>query len=187
MRTSLLVLGLGLAACGDNDRPPLAYTDPHGGALRLIANPASTSTELVLDLVVGDQPLTGYAVGFDLPVAPRAIALTAFAPGRALDPGRAPIAAKGALPTTGPLANVLVTGQSQKAAGDGAIATDTVLAPGTALYTIRLAKVAGAAHGVVFDGTASEFVLPSGGLRDRAGATVVAAKDVAIGKLEITR
>ena len=188
IRTLLgLVSLLSLGACGDNDRPPLAYADPKGGALRLIANPASTSTELVLDLVVGSQPLTGYAAGFDLPLAPRAIKLVAFTPGHALEPGLAPVAARGVLPVDGVLANTLFTAQSQKATGDGAVATDTVLAPGAVLYTIRLAKVAGAAHGVVFDGTAPDFVLPSGGLRDRAGATIVAAKDVAIGKLEITR
>jgi hypothetical protein len=39
--------------------------------------------------------------------------------------------------------------------------------------------------GVVFDGTAAGFLLPSGGLRNRAGTTVVAPADVAIGKLEL--
>jgi hypothetical protein len=41
------------------------------------------------------------------------------------------------------------------------------------------------ADGVVFDGTAADFHLPSGGMRDRSGTTVVEATDVAIGKLEV--
>ena len=49
------------------------------------------------------------------------------------------------------------------------------------------ARIDGAPIGVVFDGTASGFVLPSGGMRNRAGMTVVEAKDVAIGRLEVTQ
>ncbi len=183
-----LSLSIVLAACGDNERPPLDYTNPPaGGALRLVKNGATTGKEVVLDLVVGDHPLTGYAVGFDLPVNPRAVRLGTFEPGHALEAGTEPTAAKAALPATGPLANMLVTAQSQKASGPGAVATDTVLAPGTVLYTVHLQLVGGAAAGVVFDGTASDFVLPSGGMRDRSGTTVVEAKDVSIGKLEVVK
>jgi hypothetical protein len=80
---------------------------------------------------------------------------------------------------------MLVAAQSQKAAGTGAIATDTELAPKTVLFTLRLERLPGAAPGIVFDGTAADFVLPSGGLRDRAGLTVVDPSGVAIGKLEV--
>ena len=45
----------------------------------------------------------------------------------------------------------------------------------------------GAPSGVIFDGTAAGFALPSGGMRTRAGTTVVAPADVAIGKLEVNR
>jgi hypothetical protein len=38
---------------------------------------------------------------------------------------------------------------------------------------------------VVFDGTATGFVLPSGGLRNKAGMSVVDASQVKIGKLEL--
>ena len=41
----------------------------------------------------------------------------------------------------------------------------------------------GAKSGIVFDGTKAGFVLPSGGLRNRAGLTVVDPSGVAIGKL----
>ncbi len=183
-----LTITLGLAACGDNDSPPLGYTDPDAGALRLVKNYDQTTVdELALDLVVGSSPLTGYSVGFDLPIPGRQVRLAGFDPGHALEAGRAPVAARAALPARGPLADVLVTAQSQKAGGEGAVPTDTTLAPGAVLYTIHLARAHGAPVGVVFDGTASDFVLPSGGMRNRAGETVVEAKDVAIGKLEILR
>ena len=185
---SLIMLGV-LAACGDNIKLPLEYTDPGAGKLRLIQDPTVTrspltSVVLVLDLVVGDAPLTGYSVGFDLPLDDTMVALGSFTPGTALAPGTDPVAALGQLPATGPLAHQLVTGQSQKASGGGAVETDTTLAPGTLLYAVELDLVHGGVGGVVFDGTAPDFVLASGGMRDRAGTTVVSAAEVAIGKLE---
>jgi hypothetical protein len=175
-----LVVALALAGC---DGLQLRYRDPGPGALRLIRNPASDARVAVLDFVVGDAPLTGYAAGFDLALDARKVALGPFTPGSGLDPGAPPIAAGAALPAAGPLAGMLVTALSQKADGAGAVAADTVLAPGTVLYTVELSLIYGA-QGVVFDGTAADFVLPSGGLRDKAGATVVEARDVAIGRLE---
>ena len=190
MRSSIFLsvaVTLAFAACGDNVRPPIDYTNPpKGGALRLVKNNhETTADEIVLDLVVGDAALTGYSVGFDLPIPGQQVRLSIFVAGHALDGGTAPVAARGLLPVSGPLANMLVTAQSQKASGEGAIATDTMLPPGSVLYTIHLVKAGGAPVGVVFDGTAADFVLPSGGMRNRAGATVVESKDVSIGKLEI--
>ena len=188
MKRAALMLVL-VAACGDNLKPPgpLAYTDPTGGKLRLVKDAATAGDELVLDLVVGDAPLTGYSVGFDLPVAPGTVVLAGFTPGTALPAGAPPIAAMATLPDKGPMANELVTGQSQKASGDGAVATDASLPAGALLYTIRLDAAPAAKAAIVFDGTAAGFTLPSGGMRDRKGNTVVDAADVAIGKLELTR
>lgn len=195
----LLIVLLACGACGDNIKPgtgsgsqnppsPLSYTDPTGGKLRLVRDTTSmTTNSIVLDLVVGAAPLTGYSVGFDLPLDDTRVTLGAFTPATALDPGSNPVAAKAALPQQGPLAHDLVTALSQKAEGTGAVATDTQLAAGTKLYSIELAMVANAPTGIVFDGTASGFVLPSGGMRDRVGNTVVEAKDVAIGKLAIVK
>lgn len=191
MRSRLLLLVLAsAAACGDNEGGPLRYSNPaDGGKLRLIHSKVKpTSPDVViLDFVVGDQPLTGYSVGFDLPADHRMVRLVDFTPGTALDPGSSPPAAKGAQPATGPLADMLVTGLSQKASGPGAVAADTTLAPGSVLYTIRLQMVGSAPEGVVFDGSDPEFHLPSGGMRDRTGTTVVEPSDVAIGKLEVDR
>jgi hypothetical protein len=203
-RLALATLALALAACGggkdggggddgtgsgsDNGPPqPLDYTDPApGGALRLVENrAASTPTSVALDLIVGDSALTGYSTGINLPLAPGLVKLSAFRPGTALPAGAAPAAAQALVPTSGPLAGVLVAAQSQKASGEGAVPTDTKLDPGAVLLSLQLDLVDGAAPGAVFDGTAPGFALPSGGLRDRAGLTVVEPKDVALGKLAV--
>jgi hypothetical protein len=191
IRSLLLVTLLaGAASCGDNERPMFDYSNPpKGKALRLVKSKTKpkAETEVVLDLVVGDQPLTGYSVGFNLPIGHGLLRLTDFTPGKALDPGTSPPAAQALQPIKGPLADMLVTGLSQKATGTGAVPTDTVLPPGSVLYTIHLEMNQGAPEGIIVDGTADDFRLPSGGMRDRGGTTVVEAMDVAIGKLEVTR
>lgn len=53
------------------------------------------------------------------------------------------------------------------------------------LYTVELDAVEPRHDGLVFDGTAREFVRPSGGLRNKAGMTVVDASRVKISKLEL--
>jgi hypothetical protein len=178
----LAALAAAAAACGD---PQLTYSDPTGGALRLVKNPRSTGKAMVLDFVVGDAPLTGYSTGFDLPLDTTKVTLGPSTPGTVLSPGSAPVAASATMPGDGPLRGMLVVGLSQKATGAGAVATDTALPPTTVLYTIELDAVEPRQDGVVFDGTAKRFVLPSGGLRNRAGMTVVDASQVAIGKLEL--
>jgi hypothetical protein len=181
---SLLLLTFLVAACGDNEGGPIEYSNPSGGKLRLVKSQTKPSSEreVVLDLVVGDQPLTGYSVGFNLPVTHGSVRLIEFIPGTVLDPGTAPPATQGVLPSTGPLADNLVTGISQQGA-----ATDATLAPKSVLYTVRLQISGSAPEGIVFDGTAADFHLPSGGMRDRTGTTVVEASDVHIGKLEINK
>lgn len=189
MRIALSIAALALAAgCGDNSPVSLqlVYTDPATGALRLIHDPASTSPQaVVLALVVGEQPLSGYGAGFNLPLDATRVALGSFTPGTGLDPGQPPLAAQAVIPSHGPLAGMLATALSQKASGAGAVAGDTALAPGTVLYTVRLELAHGATAGVVFDGTAPGFALPSGGLRNRAGTAVVEAGQVGVGKLEV--
>lgn len=167
----------------------LTYTDPTGGKLRLVKNAASTNTQAVLDLVVGAAAQTGYSAGFNLPIDVTKVTLNSMVPGTALSAGSATTAAKAVLPVKGPLNGVLVAAQSQKGAGTGAVTTDTVLAAGAVIFTIKLdlGPLATTAPGVVFDGTAAGFVLPSGGLRNKVGANVVLPTEVAIGKLAVTQ
>ena len=167
----------------------LTYTDPAaGGKLRLVKNAASTSTQAVLDLVVGAATQTGYSAGFNLPIDTTKASLNAQVPGTALSGGSSPTAAKALIPTSGPLKGVLVAAQSQKASGTGAVTSDTTLAAGAVIFTIKLDLAATtAAPGIVFDGTAAGFSLPSGGLRNKIGAAVVNASEVSIGKLEVTQ
>jgi hypothetical protein len=162
----------------------LVYTDPVGGALRLVTSSRATPTAMVLDFVVGSASITGYSTGFDLPLAPGKVTLGPFTPGSALSPGMAPSAAAAVISDQGPLRGMLVVGQSQKAGGTGAVATDTMLPPGAVLFTIELDFAASALTGTVFDGTAAGFQLPSGGLRNKLGTTIVDPSQVRIGKLE---
>ena len=119
---SLCALAAATSACGD---PELAYTDPAGGALRLVKNSRSTTKAMVLDFVVGDAALTGYSTGFDLPLDTTRVTLGPATPGTVLNPGSAPVAASATMPDEGPLHGMLVVGLSQKVTGAGAVATDT--------------------------------------------------------------
>ena len=134
MNRNRAILGLFLlAACGDNlPGAPIVYTDPSGGLLRLVKDPSSSQNHMLLDLVVGDQSLTGFSVGFDLPLDTTKVTLAGFTPGTALDAGPVPLAAQAVIPSSGPLKDMLVTGQSEKA--NRASAADAVLPPATVLY-----------------------------------------------------
>ena len=168
-----------VAACGDNTKiGPLVYSPSRKvGKLNLVADDASTGTKAVFDLVVGDEPLTGFSTGFDLPIDPSKVTVGPFTPGTAL-PSQGSAAGGAAIGSDGPLANQLAVALSQKAT---ASPTDTVLAPGTKLLTIELDVVEPLVGGLVFDGS----TLTSAGLRDRSGTTVVDTPDVSIGKLNV--
>jgi hypothetical protein len=184
---SLLVLAapVALVACGDNKQGPLSYTDPAAcNAICLVRSGTPTSESVTLAFVVGDQPLTGYSTGFDLPIDVSKVQLGEFTPGAILPAGASPAAAAASIVTTGPLAGNLVVAQSQKASGAGAVTTDATLPAHTVLFTFRL-DLASTRDGIVFDGTTADFHLPSGGLRNRVGMTVVTPDQVSIGKLEV--
>ncbi|HEY8211555.1 MAG TPA: hypothetical protein VIG99_28930 [Myxococcaceae bacterium] len=164
----------------------LAYTDPPpGGKIRLVRDAASTATTVVLDLVAA-VPLTGFQVGFNLPLDTSRVQAdpALLTPGTALPAGAPPIAAKAVIPATGPLANVLLSGQSQKAAGGGAVPTNSAVPAGAVFYQLRLDLKPGAVTGVVFDGAAlgPRFI---GKMRDRTGTDVAVSTDFQIGRLEV--
>jgi len=167
--------------------PAYYYVPPASGKIALLPNVAqSTPTLAVLDLVAMVD-LTGYFVGFDVAidatqVTPDASLMTK---GTALDPGTNPPAIAAAIPTAGPLANALVTGLSQKATGNGAVATDATIPTGTVFYTLKLPLASGATGGTIMDGTVAKNKIRAG-LRNKAGAEVVGAADFGIGKLVYT-
>jgi hypothetical protein len=166
--------------------PGLSYTDPPaGGKIRLVRNAASTASTVVLDLVAA-VPLTGFQVGFNLPLDTTRVQANATlqTPGTALPAGSAPIAAKAVLPATGPLASVLASGQSQKAAGAGAAPGNSAVPAGGVFYQLRLDLKAGAPVGVVFDGAALGALF-AGNMRDRAGTDVAVSTDFRIGRLDV--
>ncbi len=164
----------------------LVYVDPaSAGRIALVRNPASTNTTVVLDLVAMED-LTGYSVGMNLPMDTGLVQAggSLMLPGAALPAGQNPTAAYGKLPASGPLAGMLTTGQSQKAAGDGAVTTDTAIPTGSVLYTVQLAIRPGASSGVVFDGAALGPKFRAM-LRDRLGTDIVDGSGFAIGRLEV--
>ncbi len=168
--------------------PQLVYTDPPpGGKIRLVRDAQrSTPSALALKLVA-NADLTGYFVGFNLPVASGKVQLGSpaiSAERDALDPGQSPQPLAAVIPTNGLLANVLVTGMSQKAAGAGAVPNDARISSGQVFYTIWLRPTGNAAPGVVFNGNAlgNRF---RAALRDRLGNEIASQSDFAIGTLAI--
>jgi hypothetical protein len=164
----------------------LAYTDPAGGSIRLMRNPASTDTRLVLDVVAAED-LTGYGAGFNLPLDATRVRLAsqeAVTAGAILSAGSTVPALAAALPASGPLAGVLTSGISQKAGGAGAVAADTAIPAGSVLYQLALELAPGAAPGVVFDGAALDSRF-KGLLRNKLGDDVVGSSGFGIGRLEI--
>jgi len=179
--------GLNANAMTDVEGPAYYYVQPMGGKIALVPNVAmSTPTLAVLDLVALTD-LTGYFVGFDVAVDDTKLAPDAnfMTKGTALDPGTNPPAIAAAIPTAGPLAHALVSGLSQKATGNGAVAGDATIATGAVFYTLQLPLKAGAAAGTIMDGTVAKNKIRAG-LRNKAGTEVVGAADFAVGKLVYT-
>jgi hypothetical protein len=140
------------------------------------------NTLLVLDLVANEN-LTGYGVGFNLPVDLNRVRLDSLVPGTALPAGSSPIAARAALPLSGPLQGILTAVQSQKASGTGAVASDTAVPAGAVLFTLRL-SLASSSPGIIFDG-ASLGAAFNAAMRDKLGNDVVRRTEFGIGRLEV--
>ncbi|MFL5308972.1 MAG: hypothetical protein ACJ79H_00825 [Myxococcales bacterium] len=161
----------------------LVYTAPSTATAAVALLPdvaASNAGNLVLNLVAL-APFTGYSAGFNIPADSARVSVARISKGNSLDPGSAPAAIAAALRGSGPLANVLTSGLSQKAAGAGSVAGDTAVVPGQVLYTLVLRPTA-PVPGVVFDGG-----LPGAraAVRDSEGNEVLSQADFAIGRLEV--
>jgi hypothetical protein len=165
----------------------MTYTDPPTatGKIRLVRNAASTATTTVLDLVAAVD-LAGYAVGFNLPVDTTRVSAGSdlLTPGTGLQLGSPPLAATAAIGSVESINGVLTSGVSQKAAGAGAVPTDSAVAAGQVFYTLKLSAGASHSAGVVFDG-ATPGAQFHAALRDRLGEDVVKSAEFAIGKLEL--
>ncbi|MFT3917489.1 MAG: hypothetical protein QM704_26415 [Anaeromyxobacteraceae bacterium] len=186
---SLTATALARTASATSTVHGLVYTDPApGGRVRLVRNAASTASVVQLDLVTGNGLVASYGAGLALPLAPGKVVADAtllVEPATvAFTLGTAPKAVAAALATTGPAANVLLAGVSQKAAGAGAKTTDTTLALGATVFSVRLRLATGASPGTVLDGTA----LAAGAraaVRDRLGKDTAELGDFAIGQLVV--
>lgn len=169
--------------------PRLAYTNPTRTAkVRLVRDDAaSTDTSIVLTLEAA-APITGYSIGLNLPLDPAKVVAPAqlITPGFAFPAGSLPstpvVAAK--IVTTGPLAGVLVSGQSQRPTGTGANAGDSSVVASAVFYSLRLNMTPVPNFGLVFDGNALGPKFRAS-VRDRQGNEVVPAGEFAIGRLEV--
>jgi hypothetical protein len=122
-------------------------------------------------------------VGFNLPVDINRVRLDSMVPGATLPAGSNPVAAKAALPLSGPMQGILTSVQSQKASGTGAVSTDSPVPAGSVLYTLRL-SLASASPGLVFDG-ASLGATFNAAMRDKLGNDVVRRNEFGIGRLDV--
>jgi len=164
----------------------LVYTDPAGGGkIRLVRDGSSTPTTAVLKLVSA-QNLSGFSVGFDLPLSAGKVRANAapITAGDALNPGAAPQPFNALIPLSGPLANVLVSVLSQKAAGAGSVGADAAIPAGKTFYTIKLDLQPGATPGTVFNGAALGPKFRAA-LMNKSGEDTARQSDFAIGTLEV--
>jgi len=179
-----IAVALALGA-GCSSSSGLVYSDPQGGKIRLVRDDSSTVSTIVLKLVA-EQRLSGYSVGFNLPLDATKVQANSnlITLGDALNPGGAPQPFRAVIPSTGPLASALTTALSQKASGAGAVSSDAAISAGQTFFTIRLDAVPGAKSGVVFNGSSlgGKF---SAALINKAGDDVVHQSEFAIGKLEL--
>lgn len=174
------------SAAFDVVQPRLVYTDPpEGGTIRVVRNAASTDSVVVLD-VVAAEAFTGYAVGFTLPADPRTVVAGSplISNVGGLNPGTSPAAFGAALPTTGRMAGFLTAGISQKASGAGAVTTDTAVAAGTVLFTLRLEMAQSPLFKEAFDGATLGHRFEAA-IRNRAGDDVVPGLNFRFGRLAV--
>lgn len=182
----------------------LVYTDPPPGAgkVRLVRNASSFGDLVQLDLVSNTRLITSgggasrrngaFAVAMNVPVAPDSITMdsTPFVEGNVLAMGAAPKAEGAMLLTTGPAANVLLSGASQKQAptvppaAPGSTVGDAAVASGQVFYSVRLRIAPGAVYRTVFDGSALPVAFKAS-VRDRSGVDTIRLEDFALGKLEL--
>jgi hypothetical protein len=171
----------------------LVYTAPTAGRVRLVANTAQSSTQVVqLDLIAterleissffGGGP-GSFATGMNLPLDTTRVGAdaTLFTPGPALPAGTGTRAAAG---TIGP-DHVLYTVVSRKRVNTAAVFTQvTEVQPNQVFYSVRLKLQRTASPGPVFDG-AQPSPLFRASVRDQFGNDFVGQNEFGLGRLEV--
>lgn len=175
----------------------LVYTAPTAtaGKVQLIADPASTASAVVLDLVMNTDIFAAFGAGFDLPLDASKVALDSSASITSTSSpfgffsGSAGLVSKAALPASGPLQGVLATVVSQQngstdgsgnAVGNTFLNSIDGLGNPVVLYAVKLKLAPGAAVGKVFDGSGLR-----GAIRDQEGNDQASSADFAVGTLEV--
>jgi hypothetical protein len=200
---TFVTLGAQTLAASDNGTPVaigsaasavhgLVYAGPTTGRVRLVANAAQSTTQLVqLDLVANERLEVSsffgggpgsFAAGMNLPLqTSRAAAdATLFIAGNALPLGTGTPAAIGRIGTD----QILYTGVSRKRQAGTIFSQETEVAAGRVFYSVRLKLQPGASVGPVFDG-AQPSSLFRASVRDQYGDDFVSQSDFGIGKLEV--
>lgn len=170
----------------------LVYTAPTTGRVRLVANPAQSTAQVVqLDLIASERLEVStffggpgsFTAGMNLPLDTTRVGAGSplFTRGPALPAGTGVPASIGVLGTD----HVLYTGVSRKRVTGTAVALqDSDVAAGQAFYSVKLQLTQTGAVGTVFDG-AQPMAMFRAAVRDQFGDDFVGQSDFGVGKLEI--
>lgn len=170
----------------------LVYTAPTSGRVRLVANAAQSTTQVVqLDLVANERLELStffgggpgsFAAGMNLPLDTTRVTgdATLFLPGNALPAGPGTPAAAGRIGDD----HVLYAAVSRKRVAGTVFVQSTEVQSGQVFYSVRLKLLPGATRGPVFDG-AQPSPLYRAAVRDQWGDDFVGQSDIGVGKLEV--
>lgn len=170
----------------------LIYTPPATGRVRLVANPAQSSAQVVqLDLVANERLELStffgggpgsFSAGMNLPLDTTRVGPDAalFAVGNALPLGAGAQAAKGVI---GP-DHVLYTAVSRKRVAGTIFTQVTEVQAGQVFYSVRLKLAQAGTVGPVFDG-GQPTALYRAAVRDQWGDDFVGQSEIGVGKLVV--
>jgi len=170
----------------------LVYTAPSSGRVRLVANTAASTSQVVqLDLVANERLEIStffgggpgsFAAGMNLPLDTTRVGAdtTLFIPGSALTAGTGTRAAVGRLGAD----HVLYTAVSRKRVAGSVFAQENEVLAGQVFYSVRLKLTQTGTVGPVFDG-AQLVATYRAAVRDQFGDDFVSQADFGVGKLEI--
>jgi hypothetical protein len=174
----------------------LVYTGPSAGRVRLVANAASSNTQIVqFDLVANERLEVStffgggpgsFAAGVNLPLDTTRVGAdaTLLTAGNALVVGGATPVQPVAAAAIGATDHVLYTAVSRKRVAGPIFTQETEVQIGQVFYSVRLKLAQTASVGPIFDG-AQPSPLYRAAVRDQYGDDFVNQGDFGIGKLEV--